>query len=107
MGGERESGGEEGGVVGGNIEGGNPVAVTPMKEACLFNRGRDDQSGASGPTSATPWRRRDLLCCLEGQERMAWSKVLGSKPQRGQEVSASGDLQVEWAARWLLPALIW
>jgi len=40
--------------VGGNIEGGNPVEVTPMKEASLFSRGRDDQSGASGPTSVTP-----------------------------------------------------
>ena len=86
-------------MVGGNIEGGNPVEVTPMQVASLLSRGRDDQSGASGPTSVTPWRRRDLLCCLEGQERMACSKVSGSKPQRGQEVSASGDLQVGWAAR--------
>jgi len=85
--------------VGGNIEGGNPVEVTPMKEASLFGRGRDDQCGASGPTSVTPWRRRNLRCCLEGQERMACSKVSGSRPQRGQEVSASGDLQVGWAAR--------
>ena len=85
--------------MGGNIEGGNPVEVTPMKKASLFSRGRDDQSVASGPTSVTPWRWRDLLCCLEGQERMVSSKVSGSKPQRGQEVSASGDLQVGWAAR--------
>jgi len=85
--------------VGGNIEGGNPVEVTPMKVASLFSSGRDDQSGAPGPTSATPWRRRALLCCLEGHERMECSKVSGSKPQRGQEVLASGDLQVGWAAR--------
>ena len=83
---------------GGNIEGGNPVEVTLMKVASLFSRGREDQSGASGPTSVTPWRRRDLLCCLEGQERIACSKVSGCEPQRGQEVSASGDLQVGWAA---------
>ena len=99
MGGERESGGEEAGVVGGNIMGRNPVEVTPIKEASLFSRGRDSQSGASGPISVTPWRRRDLLCCLEWQERMACSKVSGSKPQRGQEVSASADLQVGLAAR--------
>ena len=86
-------------MVGGNIEGGNPVEVTPIKVASLLSRGRDDQSGASGPTSVTPWRRSDLLCCLEGQERMACWKVSGSKPQRGQELLASGDLQVGWAAR--------
>ena len=88
-------------MVGGNIVGGKPVEVTPMKEASLFSRGRDDHSGASRPSSVTPWRRRDLLCCFEGQDhdRMACSKVSGSKPQRGQEVSASGDLQVGWAAR--------
>jgi len=67
-------------VVGGNIVGGNPVEVTPIKVASLFSRGRDVQIGASGPTSVTPWRRRDRLCCLEGQDRMACSKVSGSKP---------------------------
>jgi len=86
-------------MVGGNIVGGNPVEVTPMKVASLFSSWRNDQSGASGLIAVTPWRRRDLLCFLEGQERMACSKVSGSKPQRGQEVSASGDLQVGWAAR--------
>jgi len=91
--------GEEGGVVGGNIVGGNPLEVTPIKVASLYLRGRDVQSGASEPTSVTPWRRRDQLCCLEGQDRMACSKVSGSKSERGQEVSASGDLQVGWAAR--------
>jgi len=85
-------------VVGGNIVGGNPVEVTPMKVATRFSTGRDDQSGASGPTSETPWRGRNLLCCLEGQDRMVCSKVSGSRPQRGQEVSASGDLQVGSAA---------
>ena len=86
-------------MVGGNIVGGNPVEVTPMKVASLFSSGRDDQSGASGPTSVTPWRRCDLLCYLEGQDRMACPKASGSKPQRGQEVLASGDLQVGWAAK--------
>jgi len=86
-------------VVGGNMVGGNPMEVTPMKEASLFSSGRDDQTGASGPTSATPWRRGDLLCCLKGHHRMACSKVSGSRPQRGQEVSASGDLHVGCAAR--------
>ena len=86
-------------MVGRNIVGGNPVEVTLMKVASLFSRGRDDQSGASGPTSVTPWRRRDLLCCLKGHERMACSKGSRSRPQRGQEVSASLDLQVGWAAR--------
>ena len=85
--------------MGGNIVGGNPVEVTPMKVASLFSSGRDDQSGASGPISVTRWRRRDLLCCFEGQHRMACAKVSGSKPQRGQEVSASGDLKVGWVAR--------
>jgi len=85
--------------VGGNIVGGNPVEVTPMKVASLFIRGRDVQSGAPASTLVTPWRRRDLLWCLKGQERMACSKVWGSKPQQGQEVSALGDLQVAWAAR--------
>jgi len=61
-----------------------------MKVASLFSSGRDDQSGASGPISVTPWRRRDQLCCFEGQERIACSNVSGSKPQLGQEVSASG-----------------
>ena len=86
-------------MVGRNIVGGNPVEVTPMKVASRFSSGRDDQSGASGPISVTPWRRRDLLCCLEGQDRMVCSKVSGSKLHRGQEVSAAGDLQVGWAAR--------
>jgi len=86
-------------VVRGNIVGGNPVEVTPMKVASLFSSGRHDQSGAPGPTSVTPWRRRDQLCCFEGQDRMACSKVSGSKPQRGQEASGLGDLQVGWAAR--------
>jgi len=45
--GERGTGGEEGGVLGGNIVGGNPVEVTPMKEASLLSSGRDDQRGAS------------------------------------------------------------
>ena len=99
MGGEIRTGGEEGGAVGGNIVGGNPVEVTLMKVPSLFSKGRDVQSGALGPMSVTPWRRRNLLCCLEGQDRMACSKVSGSKPQRGQAVSASGDLQVGWAAR--------
>jgi len=85
--------------VGGNIVGGNPVEVTPMKVASLFSSGRDDQIGALGPTSVTLWRRRDLLYCLQGQDRMACSKVSGSKLQRGQEVSALGDLNVGWAAR--------
>ena len=86
-------------MVGGNIVGGKPVEVTPMKVASLFSSGRDDQSGASGPTSVTPWRRPEMLCCLEGQDRMACSKVSGSKPQRGQEVSALGVLHVGCAAR--------
>jgi len=94
-------------VAGGNIVGGNPVEVAPVKEASLCSRGRDVQRGASGPTSVTPWRRRDLGCCLEEHDRIACSKVSGSKPQRGQEVSASGDLQVGWAARLLFPVLIW
>jgi len=85
--------------VGGNIVGGNPLEVTPLKVVSLFSRGRDDQIGASGTISVTPWRRRDLLCCLEGQDRMACSKVSGSKRQRGLEVSASGDHHVGWAAR--------
>jgi len=92
--GERENGGEEGRVVGGNIVGGNPVEV-----ASLFSSGRDDQSVALGPTLVTLWRRRDLLSCLEGQDRRACSNVSGSKPQRRQEVSASWDLEVGWAAR--------
>ena len=86
-------------MVDGNIVEGNPVEVTPMKVATLFSRGRDVQIGASGPTSVMPWRRRDLLFCLEGRDRMACSKLSGSKPQLGQEVSASGDLHVGWAAR--------
>jgi len=77
--------------VAGNIVGGNPVELRPMKVESLVSSGRDDQSGASGPISVTPWRRRDLLCCLEGPDRMAFSKVSGSKPQRGQEVSATGN----------------
>ena len=54
-------------MVGGNIVGGNPVEVTSMKVASLFSRGRDVQRRASGLTLVTPWRRRDLLCCLKGQ----------------------------------------
>ena len=70
-----------------------------MKVVSLFSRGRDVQSGPSWQTSVTLWRRRDLLFCLEKQDRMACAKVSGSKPQRRQEVSASGDLHVGWAAR--------
>ena len=94
-------------MVGRNIVGGNPAEVTLMKVASLLSRGREVQSGASGPTSVTPWWRRDLLCGLVGQDRMACSKVSGSRPQRGQEVSASGDLQVGWGVRYPFPALIW
>jgi len=39
------------------------------------------------------------MCCLEGQDRMACSKVSSSKQKREQEVSPSGDLQVGWAAK--------
>jgi len=39
-------GGEEGGVSGGNIEGGNPVEVTLMKVVSLLRSGREDQRGA-------------------------------------------------------------
>ena len=85
--------------MGRNIVGGNPVEVTLMKLASLLRKEREVQSGASGPTSVTPWRTRDLLCCLEGQDRMACLNVSGSKQQWGEEVSASGDLQVGWAAR--------
>jgi len=83
--------------VGGNIVRGSPVDVTLMKVVSLLSSGRDDQSGASGPTSETRWRRRDLACCFEGHDRMACLKVSDSKPQRGQEVSVSGELQVGWA----------
>ena len=86
-------------MAGGKSEGGNPVEVTPKKVGSLFSRRRDVEGGASGLTPVTPWRRRDLVCCCEGQDRMACWKVSGSKPQWGQEVSASGDLQVGLAAR--------
>ena len=86
-------------MVGGNLVGGNPVEVRLMKIASLCNNGREDQSGASWPTSVTPWRRCDLTCGFEGQERIEYSKVSGFEPQLGQEVSASGDLQVRWADR--------
>jgi len=86
-------------VGGGKIEGGNPVEVTPKKVGSLFSRRRDVESGASGLTRVTPWRRRDLVCCLEGQDRMGCWKVSGSKPPWGQEMSESGDLQVGLAAR--------
>jgi len=45
--GDRGSGGEEGGVFGGNIGGGNPVEVTPMKVARHLSSGREDKRGAS------------------------------------------------------------
>ena len=38
---------------------------------------------------------------------MVCSNVSGSRPQREQEASASGDVQVGWAARQFLLALIW
>jgi len=97
--GESGIGGEEWGVSGGNIVGGNPVEVAPMKVASLLRRGRVVQRGVSGPTLVTLWRRRERVPCLEGQSRMACSNVSGSSPQRGQEVSASGDLHVGLAAR--------
>ena len=87
--------------MGGNIVGGNPVEVTPMKVASHFSRGRDVQSGDLGPTLVTPWRRRNMLCCLEGQDRMACSKVSGSKPQREQDISAG----LEVSAAYLLVVL--
>ena len=83
----------------GKIIGGNPVEVTLMKVARLFTSGREVQSWASWPTSVKLWRRRDMTWCLEGHERLVCSKVSGSKPQEGQEVSASGDLQVGSAAK--------
>jgi len=54
----------------------------------------------------TPLSRRERAPCLEGHVRMACSNVSGSRPQRGQDVSASGDLQVGLAARYILPDLI-
>jgi len=45
--GERRSGGEEEGVSGGKIGGGNPVEVTLIKVASRLSSGRDDQRGAS------------------------------------------------------------
>jgi len=70
-----------------------------MKVATLLRRGKEVQRGASEPTLMTPWRRCERAPCLEGQSRMACSNVSGSNPQLGQEVSASGDLRIGWAAR--------
>jgi len=101
LGGERSSRGDEGGLAGGNIVGGNPVegTLTRMKVASLLIRGREVKSGSSILTSVTQWRRCDLVPCLEGQERMACSKVSVFKPQWGQEGSPSGVFKVSWAAR--------
>jgi len=45
--GNRGSWGEESGVSGGNIHGGNPVEVTLMNVASLLSIGREDHWGAS------------------------------------------------------------
>ena len=87
--GESGIGGEEGGVSGGNIVGGNPVEVALMNVASLLRRVRVFQRGASGPTLVTLWRP-ERAPCLDGQNGMVCSNVSGSSPQRGQEVSASG-----------------
>ena len=55
-------------MVGGNIVGGNPVEVTRMKVASLLSSGRDDQSGASEPTSVTPWG--GAICCVVARGRI-------------------------------------
>ena len=44
--GKSGNGGEEGGVSGGNIVGGNPVEVTLIKVARLLRSGRQDDRGA-------------------------------------------------------------
>jgi len=96
--GERGNGGEEGGLFGGNMVGGNPVEVTAMKVASLLRSGREVLRGASRRTHVTPCRRCERASCLEGQVRMECLNVSGSRWQRGQEVSASGVLQVGRAA---------
>ena len=45
--GKRVKAGEEGGVFGGNILGGNPVEVTPMQVGSLLSSRREDPRGAS------------------------------------------------------------
>jgi len=47
MGGERGKGGEEGGVIGGNIVEGKPIEVRLISAVSLFARGRQDQIGGS------------------------------------------------------------
>ena len=47
MRGETGSGGEEVGVSGGNIEGGNAVKVKLMNVVSLLSSGREDHRGAS------------------------------------------------------------
>ena len=66
------------------MSGGKAVPVVLMKAANKRMREDEDQRGASGPTEEMPWRWRARAEALAGQRRIAWLKVSGSSPQRGQ-----------------------
>ena len=73
------------------------MELTLMKFARQLMRGKEVQIGSWWPTPVTPWRRRDLACCVEGQEKIGCSKVSGFKRQSEQEVAAAGTSK--WGGR--------
>ena len=67
-----------------NMSGGKFVPVAFMNKASARRRGLEVQTGESGPTSESPWRRCSCLSAVEGQRRIAWLKVSSSFPHLGQ-----------------------
>jgi len=80
------------------MPGGKAPAVDLMNRERAPNRAAEDQTGASGPMSRTPWRWRDLAGSLAEEWRMACSNVSGAPWQLGQVVGRSLS-QEGWAQR--------
>jgi len=74
-----------------NMPRGKAVRVDLMKRARAANRAAENQTGASGPRSVTPWRWRVLAGSLVGQERMACLRVSGASWHLGHVVGQSSS----------------
>src|SRR5207237_2566302 len=83
-----------------NISGGKLVLVLLTLEARASSRLGEDQRGAAGAKSVTPWRRRSRWTALAGQRRIPRVKVSSSSPYLWQRlVGARPSDEEGWATR--------
>jgi len=81
------------------MSGGKPVLVSEMYSPRARIRWGSDHKAASCPRVETSFSRRSRSLARVGQVRMAWWKVSGSVPQRGQVGFGLSSNQEGWAAR--------